>query len=123
MKPPGPYRAYSDDCLRVSVAALLELEVEQVPHFVHESKQTGRYWVDIVREWAEFEGYEMTYQRHHDGPFPRHHFVGIIAPHSAGKCHAVVMKGSKVVYDCAAGTRQRYQKKGIYALSLVDPNA
>jgi hypothetical protein len=113
MKPPTSPGG-RNACLRYAVAALLELDTPEVPHFI---EQPGS-WILNVSRWAASRGLVCHYHsRGYQEPLPAGYFVAIIAPHTPGACHAVVMRGDEVVYD-SSPYRRRYQKRGIGILEL-----
>lgn len=49
------------DCHRCCVAAILDLHPSEVPHFAQIELETGRNWLELLREWLA--GYRFSYVR------------------------------------------------------------
>lgn len=129
MKPPVWDDVPRNGCLAACIAAVLERPVGEIPNFV---EQHDGMWATRFSAWAETQGFLLLYtytSRRGSGSsgvmqwpektgFPEDYYIAIIAPRSRGKAHAVVMKGSQVVYDPALPPRKRYQKKGMTIIEL-----
>lgn len=97
-------RAAKNDCLRQSLARVLDLPIHKVPHFV--KKHRGR-WSWYLCRWLERRGYSYVFCPARCWTFPRQAMVSgdfkrwvLIGFTKAHKSHAVVVEADKgVVYD------------------------
>lgn len=48
------------DCHRCCVAAILDLEPSEVPHFLQIEHDTGRDWLEILRAWLSDYGFSYV---------------------------------------------------------------
>jgi hypothetical protein len=48
------------DCHRSCVAAILDLDPSQVPHFTQLELEEGRPWLEILREWLSSYGFSYV---------------------------------------------------------------
>lgn len=48
------------DCHRCCVAAILDLHPSEVPHFTQIELETGRPWLEIIREWLTSYGFSYV---------------------------------------------------------------
>jgi hypothetical protein len=129
VKPPEWSDVPRNGCLAACIAAVLERPVTEIPCLVGGDEP----WEKRLIDWAHSEGLVATFtsngktrrQRRQYSAypeatgFPPGYFIAILAPHTEGKAHAVVMKGSEVVYDPGWPRRRRYQKRGISMIELT----
>lgn len=101
----NPAEGVYGDCFRASIASLLCLPINEVPHFCDGVDKDDTAWFDRVNSWlgarglayVEFtggEGWEDTFRRldcYHTiaGPSPRH----------ANTLHSVIGRNGKIVFD------------------------
>lgn len=101
------------DCFRACIASLLELSIDEVPHFCDpETFNTPRtrHWYDFCVEWLGLRGYfplaleakhETTKQivgflsAHGDV----HHIITGGSPQYEGLLHSVIGKNGSIVHD------------------------
>lgn len=126
MKIPRHQPTLGDECLRACAAAIFELPVKKVPHFIHEPGG----WEWALRKWAVTE-FSMdvrldSYLKRTRSwqtlryELPLGYYIGIIAPNTKEETHAVVMHDFDVVYDPALVKRKRYQKRGMGVIEFFD---
>ena len=48
------------DCFRTSIACILDLPIDSVPHFVQEQCDGGRSWRDSLLAWLEPQGLSVV---------------------------------------------------------------
>lgn len=87
----GDPQGRQGNCLQAAVASLLDLRLDDVPHFV----ELDGDWVQHLVDWAAGRGWSVTYARP-DSPVP----LGIACgPSPRGVHHAVVMRDGAVAWD------------------------
>lgn len=100
------------DCQRCCVAAILDLDPADVPHFAQIELETGRPWIELLREWLAPFGFsyfqfaylgtetlervlEVTAQNCPGVPL----ILGGAAAKSPSVGHSVVIMNGKIVMD------------------------
>lgn len=93
----GPDKPNRGNCWQTAIASVLDLQLEDVPHFIEIDDLHGVDWWDYSIDWAWFRGYELVDPERHiytneyylaSGPSPRGNFW-----------HVVVCKNGKMVHD------------------------
>lgn len=92
------------DCLRATVASLLDLPLSEVPHFVQIDADGGPHWLHHLTDWLHQRGFALY--EHVDpepgehyiatGPSPRSYYpgTGVVA-----SIHATVYRDEQLVHD------------------------
>ena len=91
------------DCMRAVIASMMEIEIEQVPHFL----LFGNKWFSCMYSFLRFMGYDVTYEHYDfDNPFTRRHLINgcifaIVKSKSFKKTnHAVLINSvGRVIHD------------------------
>ncbi len=120
------------NCLSAALASVLEIDTADVPHFVQEEEDGGRYWFDAMQAWLAGRNLWMV-------DLPRHIVMYQLPPTAiifatgisprcpAGKTnHMVVYQAGKIVHDPhpdGTGLANDPQDWGFYALAKLDPAA
>lgn len=47
------------NCLQAAIASILDLDLDQVPHFAEQDIKGGVYWWNALCDWAEKMGYQV----------------------------------------------------------------
>lgn len=97
------------DCLRAVVASLLELDLDNVPHFVQEDVDGGPNWWQHLTMWLDQRGYKIYFldpEIPHLAPRPGEHYYavgpsprGVIADGVYTTWHAVVYRDEQLAHD------------------------
>lgn len=99
------------DCYRACIASILELPLEEVPHFMQIDVDTKEYYLGHVQNWLLEKGMFMMslpeeineyYKWIIDEKYPGYVIASGVSPRQPeGKTlhHAVVMKSGKIVHD------------------------
>lgn len=77
------------NCLQAAVASLLDLDLEQVPHFIRHDD-----WLDRLAGFCRAYGYQVRHRQ----PAPTTTGIGV-GPSPRGVKHAVVVIDGQVVWD------------------------
>lgn len=83
------------DCVRASVASLLDMDPADVPHFT--CQDDARTWHYALLGFAHEHGYRIERRASDDGMPPE--FGLAIGPSPRGVSHAVVAIGGKIAWD------------------------
>jgi hypothetical protein len=99
------------DCFRACIASLLEMNIEDVPHFVeiyeNNPELHKKPWLKVVNDWLKEIGYyyiEISYNGYHPGAFKAwagiDEYYHILCGKSPRGCsHAVIGKNGKIFFD------------------------
>lgn len=102
-----PAASIYGDCLRASVASVLELALDDVPHFMH-GLPAPEVWIPALKTWAKSRGLDAVFvagapnlsdtlaMMAHGFP-GRHYVLAGTAP--GGLQHAVVGYGDRIVHN------------------------
>ena len=83
----------SGNCMQAAVASLMEMPLEQVPHFAH-SGSPEVCW-DLFEDWFNEQGYTVRFS----GIVDKNCNYLAAGPTVRGTQHMVVMHGDKVIHD------------------------
>lgn len=91
------------DCARAVIAALLDLPMSEVPHFLHLANRSVVGFYDRIEEFLASHGYEMAWNATplyylHEG-MDVYHYISGPSPRGEGLYHAVVGLNGLVAYD------------------------
>lgn len=106
-----PAKGINGDCFRAVIASLLELPIEEVPHFIHDGLDDPNTWYVRLTEWLRPRG--LAYLEHDvsadGGEGWRKYFAGQNvnlyhaitgpSPRFKGEMHCVVGRNGEVVFD------------------------
>lgn len=99
MKP--QHQQQGDDCIRVCVATILEVPIEDVPNFMADAGDES-LWVEELRRWLEPLGLSAMCVVFHDGS-DGEVTKGVICAAGGhgprGRAHMVVWKDGEMVWD------------------------
>lgn len=103
--PPGT----QGDCFRATLASLLDLPIEQVPHFLHDdcpglefNRRVNEFLASLGYFWFEVQAFNMEeFKRNNGIPLstPIYHEICDVSPRFPDGLHAVVGKNGKVHFD------------------------
>ncbi|MFJ6215018.1 hypothetical protein ACIQGZ_17030 [Streptomyces sp. NPDC092296] len=86
----GDPRGRTGNCLQAAIAPLLDLPLDDVPHFAERED-----WLDHLYSWSAQQGYAVDHRLSGDGVA-----LGIAyGPSPRGVKHAVVIRGGAVAWD------------------------
>lgn len=105
-QPPTSY----GDCVRACVATVMDLDTEQVPHFVHDGCN-GEVMQNRIREWLALHKY-VPFWAHYPGEANLEEVLSIVGDqnpgvpyllygHTGEGDHVVVCVGSEIVHNPA----------------------
>ena len=87
------------NCLQAAVASALELDLDQVPHFVHDHHHHGRNWWVAVLDFLDRHGMRLV------DADPEHPPAGELclavgtSPRGPGIRHAVLLRDGELAHD------------------------
>ena len=126
------------DCFKASVASVLGLPWEDVPHFVGDyHDQEPGVWVEKFNEWARERGwwvlsYALDDETMEDGYWvhPGYWIASVISPRNKPTdadpegTHAVVMRGGELAWDPHPGPFKGEHRgfKAAYIFAPLDPS-
>ena len=84
------------NCWQTCIASLLELPLEDVPHFVDIDEQGGQDWWQHTLEWLLYKGYAMYTPDEH--PAEGYYLVTGKSPRG-DYYHVVIYEGGNMVHD------------------------
>lgn len=118
MKPAQPLATSYNDCLRLSLASILELHPRRVPDFV---KRYGDNWEREVEKWLarrnlKWYCFGISDYGNLSLPWiPRGYWIAIVDNDDiAMESHAIVMKGRRKVYDPGEWDLTKFTKRRRY---------
>ena len=91
----NPIDNKSGDCWRACIASLLELSVNDVPHFVGEY---GNRYMEKTRKWLNERGFGLVETRYHGG-YNSFLIASGPSPRSKDVTHSVIWQNGKMVHD------------------------
>lgn len=102
------------NCLQAAVASLLDLDLDDVPHFI-----THDDWLRHLADWGRERGYLIVY-RQPDASVP----MGIAyGPSVRGVHHAVVMVDGAIVWDPHPARAGLLSVSGVFAFESLQEAA
>lgn len=104
MKPGKPIEGVKGDCLRMCVAAIMEVSPRRVPHFV---RHYDNDWCAGLEKWLSDRGYTLwRFSVKYCGGLahrsvPKGYWIAVVDNErfDPDTAHAIVMKGRRVAYD------------------------
>ena len=100
-----PERGQYGDCKRAVIASLLDLNIEEVPHFLRDANgEPEKYWVGL-QSFLRSKGLSFLVTRARSGSAfygddePVYHEISGPSPRSAGRFHSVVGCDGAIVFD------------------------
>lgn len=81
------------NCLQACIASILELKLEEVPHFV---TLPDDEWFAFLCNWLYDQGYEVE---DFDSVWETDDFMLVVGPSPRSVSHAVVYKNGELVHD------------------------
>lgn len=104
------------DCVRACVCSILELPIEQVPHFV---RWAGQDWANALVEWCEKH---EIFADWHNGVSSDHVPYMLCGPSPRNGRHAVVAQNGLIIHDphpSRAGLRFERRENPFYFRSWI----
>lgn len=86
------------NCFQAVVASILELDLEDVPHFVDIDVRGGQNWLEHTDEWLRHRGLELNWLYKHEVPEDEYVVVHGLSPRGNWS-HVVVYLGGEMVHD------------------------
>jgi len=95
-----PDNGVSGDCFRACVASVLELPIEEVPHFVSTDD-----WIACTQQWLKEKGLQFIEVQYNSMMFDHFKLYGLYhmmtgpSPRFPGSLHCCVALDGKIVHD------------------------
>lgn len=91
-----PYKQLlPDNCVQVSIAAILDLPLENVPHFLY-MLETPEKWVLALRQWLYNFSIDLV---RHDGHFPVSGMYLVTGKSQRNTRHMVIYQSGRLLHD------------------------
>ena len=96
-------RVYGD-CMRASIASLLDLPIEDVPHFLQLAEGHVVEFYDLIEEFLEARGISVLWQHElayhwREGDPSVYHLMSGPSPRHAGVSHCIVGRNGHPYFD------------------------
>lgn len=86
------------NCWQTAIASVLDLELDEVPHFVQMDEDNEGNWWDLSSEWLKERGYDLQPQWE-DGYIVDEYYLVTGQSPRGDFDHVVVFQNGKMVHD------------------------